>query len=68
MDMWAHHHGVRLDLNRLGKPRDNGYVETFNGYLRDECPNVHWFKTLAEAKQVQQAWRRCQASPPSQLR
>ncbi len=68
MDMWAHHHGVRLDFNRLGKPTDNGYVETFNGYLRDECLNVHWFKTLAEAKQVQQAWRKCQTSPPSQLR
>ena len=33
-------------------------VETFNGSLRDECLNVHWFKTLAEAKQVLEAWRR----------
>jgi putative transposase len=58
IDMWAYHHGVRLDFSRPGKPTDNSYVETFNGSLRDECLNVHWFKTLAEAKQVLEAWRR----------
>ena len=51
-------HGVRLDFSRPGKPTDNSHVETFNGSLRDECLNVHWFKTLAEAKQVLEAWRR----------
>jgi len=58
MDMWAYHHGVRLDFNRPGKPTDNSYVETFNGSLRDECLNVHCSKTLTEAKQVLEAWRR----------
>ena len=58
MDMWAYHHGVRLHFSRPGKPTDNSYVETFNGSLRDECLNVHWFKTLTEAKQVLEAWRR----------
>ena len=58
MDIWAYHHGVRLDFSRPGKPTDNSYVETFNGSLRDECLNVHWFKTLAEAKQVLEAWRK----------
>ena len=58
LDMWAYHHGVRLDFSRPGKPTDNRYAETFNGSLLDEFLNVHWFKTLAEAKQVLQAWRR----------
>jgi len=58
MDMWAYHHGVRLDFSRPGKPTDNSYVETFNGSLRDECLNVHWFDSLAEAKRVLEAWRR----------
>jgi putative transposase len=58
MDMWAYHHGVRLDFSRPGKPTDNSYVETFNGSLRDECLNVHWFESLAEAKTVLEAWRR----------
>jgi putative transposase len=58
MDMWAYHHGVRLDFSRPGKPTDNSYVETFNGSLRDECLNVHWFASLTEAKQILEAWRR----------
>ena len=40
-----------------GNPR-NSYVETFNGSLRDECLNVHWFASLAEAKRVLEAWRK----------
>ena len=27
-----------------------GDPETFNGSLRDECLNIHWFKTLTEVK------------------
>lgn len=58
MDMWAYHHQVRIDFSRPGKPTDNGHVETFNGSLRDECLNVHWFESLAEAKTIVEAWRR----------
>jgi hypothetical protein len=42
---------------RPGKPTDNAFVESFNGTFRDECLNVHWFATLAEAKQLIEAWR-----------
>lgn len=58
MDMWAYHHHVRLDFSRPGKPTDNSYVETFNGSLRDECLNVHWFASPTEARRVLEAWRR----------
>ena len=58
MDMWAYHHGVRLDFSRPGKPTDNSFVETFNGSLRDECLNVHWFASLGEARSLLEAWRR----------
>jgi putative transposase len=33
-------------------------VESFNGTLRSECLDAHWFATLAEAKQVIEVWRR----------
>jgi len=33
------------------------FVETFNGALRDECLNVHWFDSLDQAMQVIEAWR-----------
>jgi putative transposase len=40
-----------------GKPQQNGYVESFNGKLRDECLNVNWFENLWDARQKVAAWR-----------
>jgi len=58
MDLWAYHHGVRVDFSRRGKPTDNTFIETFNGTLRDECLNLHWFDDIAQASKVIEAWRR----------
>jgi len=55
---WAHARGVRLFLIEPGKPNQNAYIESFNGRLRDECLNEHWFVSLAHAKMVIEAWRR----------
>ena len=49
LDLWAYHHKVRIDFSRPGKPTDNCFIETFNGSLRDECLNVHWFETIDHA-------------------
>jgi putative transposase len=57
MDLWAYRNGVRIDFSRPGKPTDNAFVESFNGTLRAECLDAHWFTTLAEAKQVIELWR-----------
>lgn len=58
LDLWAYHHGVQIDFSRPGKPTDNCFVETFNGSLRDECLNVHWFESLDDAKRQIEDWRR----------
>jgi len=58
MDLWAYQNGVRIDFSRPGKPTDDAHVETFNGTLRRECLNAHWFITLSEAKPIIEAWRR----------
>ncbi len=58
MDLWAYHNRVQIDFSRPGKPTDNAHVESFNGTLRAECLDVHWFATLTEAKQVIESWRR----------
>jgi putative transposase len=58
VDLWAYHHGTRIDFSRLGNPTDNAPIGTFNGSLRDECLNLHWFGTIAEAKRLIEAWRR----------
>ncbi len=55
---WAHARGVRLFLIEPGKPNQNAYIESFNGRLRDECLNEHWFVSLAHARAVIEVWRR----------
>ncbi len=41
-----------------GSPWENGYCESFNGKLRDECLNGEVFDTLWEAKVLAEKWRR----------
>jgi transposase InsO family protein len=54
---WAHTRQVKLTLIEPGKPNQNAYIESFNGRLRDECLNEHWFLNLAHAKTIIEAWR-----------
>ena len=41
-----------------GSPWENGYVESFNGKLRDELLNREIFTTLTEAKILIEEWRK----------
>ena len=41
----------------LGSPWENGYVESFNGKLRDELLNGEIFYILKETKVVIERWR-----------
>jgi transposase InsO family protein len=58
LDLWAYKNGVHLDFIRPRKPVENGYVESFNGKLRDECLNVELFFNLADARRKLYLWRR----------
>jgi putative transposase len=57
LDAWAYAHGVTLDFIEPGKPTQNGYLESFNGKFRDECLNLHWFASLAQARVSIQTWK-----------
>ena len=54
---WAQSHGIRHILIEPGRPMQNGYIESFNGKLRDECLNDHWFETLHQARTTIGTWR-----------
>ena len=58
LDHWAYKNGVHLDFIRPGRPVENGYIESFNGKLRDECLNVEVFFNLADARRKLHHWRR----------
>ncbi len=40
-----------------GKPQQNGFIESFNGCLRDECLNDEIFDSLADARRKLALWR-----------
>lgn len=50
LDQWAYEHGVALEFIQPGKPVQNPVMESFNGRMRDELLNLHWWRTLAEAR------------------
>ncbi len=55
---WLKRVGVRTLFIEPGSPWENGYVESFNGKLRDELLNREIFYTLTEAKVLIERWRR----------
>ena len=57
VDLWAYTNNVQLEFSRPGKPTDNAHIESFNGSLRDECLNIHWFRSLIDAREKLEAWR-----------
>ena len=57
IDAWAAERGIELRFIRPGKPVQNGYIESFNGRLRDECLNQHWYTSLLDAQRRIEQWR-----------
>ena len=55
---WLAKVGTRTLYIEPGSPRENGFCESFNGKLRDECLNGEIFYSLKEAQIVIQGWRK----------
>ncbi len=54
---WLGQLGTRTLYIEPGSPWENGYCESFNGKLRDECLNQEIFYSLKEAQVVVELWR-----------
>ena len=57
MLQWQEERKVEWHYIAPGKPMQNGFVESFNGRLRDECLNEHLFPNLIQARRLIAAWR-----------
>jgi len=55
---WLNNLGVKTLFIEPGSPWENGYIESFNGKLRDELLNREVFTTLLEAKILIEQWKR----------
>jgi len=58
LDRWAYENGIKLDFIRPGKPVDNCFIESFNGTLRKNCLNAHYFSSIDEARLIIEKWRK----------
>jgi putative transposase len=54
---WQQERDVEWHYIAPGKPMQNGFVESFNGRLRDECLNEHLFTNIKEAREIIEEWR-----------
>jgi putative transposase len=54
---WCKSHRIELEYIAPGRPTQNGYIESFNGKLRDECLNLNCWRNLGEARQKIGRWR-----------
>ena len=57
MEAWASQHQIQLNFIRPGNPVENGFIESFNGRLRDECLNVEVFFTLEDVRAKFARWQ-----------
>jgi putative transposase len=62
---WADQARVEWHYIAPGKPMQNGFIESFNGRLRDELLNETLFSSLAQARSLGQLARRLQHRPAS---
>lgn len=54
---WTQKRPVECHCIARGKPQQNGYAESFNGRLHDECLNEMLFVSLGHARSVLRLWR-----------
>ena len=54
---WNLERKINLVHTQPGKPTQNGYIESFNGKLREECLRTSWFENLFDARRKIGAWR-----------
>jgi putative transposase len=55
---WLRRVGATTLLIEPGSPWENGYIESFNGKLRDELLNGEIFDTVTEARVISGRWRK----------
>ena len=55
---WLDRLGVKTLFIEPGSPWENGYIESFNGKMRDELLDREIFTTLEEAKVLIEQWRK----------
>ena len=54
---WSHERKIEWHYTRPGHPQENGFTESLNARIRDECLNENIFNDLFEARKIIEEWR-----------
>jgi putative transposase len=57
LQKWAKKQGINLLFIKPGHPWENGFVESFNGKLREECLNMEILRSKTEAQVIVDQWK-----------
>ena len=57
MEKWSKERGITLEFTSLGKPTENGQIESFNGTMRNELLRGVEFESVREAREELDKWR-----------
>lgn len=57
LDIWCKEHGKTLVFIQPWKPKQNGYIERFNGSIRKEFLNAYVFRTIEEVREKAEEYR-----------
>jgi len=57
LSAWTYSQKIGHRFIDPGKPIQNAHIESFNGKMRDEFLNEHWFRSLDEVRQRLEMWR-----------
>ena len=58
LETWTDEHDVELLFIQPGKPTQNAFIESFNSRVRDELLNANRYRTIFEARDGADIWRR----------
>lgn len=54
---WAADNDIQWHYITPGRPSENGFTESLNGKIRDECLNEHLFRSLNHARIIMEEWQ-----------
>ena len=54
---WCRHRGINIKYIQPGKPMQNGFIERFNRFFREDILDAYWFEDLVQLRMLAEKWR-----------
>jgi putative transposase len=54
---WCHNKTIEIKHTQPGKPMQNGFIERFNRFYREDILDAYFFKDLQQLRILSENWR-----------